>query len=70
MIRLKKKVNKRRLSCWRVKLKKNVQLKKNKENEPSQPTLTCQIHDLVSWDRDNPIKKHETQFSINSMLKG
>ena len=38
--------------------KKNIQLKKNKENEPSQPTLTCQIHDSMSRDRDNPIKKH------------
>jgi hypothetical protein len=37
--------------------KKNIQVKKNKENEPSQPTLTCQIYDPVSRDRDNPIKK-------------
>ena len=59
MMRLKKKnkLNKRRLSCWRVKLKKNIQLKKNKENEPNQPTLTCPIHDPVSRDMDNPIKK-------------
>jgi hypothetical protein len=34
--------------------KKNIQLKKNKENEPSQPTLTCQIHDSMSRDRDKP----------------
>jgi len=51
-------------------LKKNIQLKKNKENEPNQPTLTCPIHDPVSRDMDNPIKKHKAQFSINPMLKG